>query len=390
MKQVFISYRHESADHARAVRLLAERLRQANLPIALDQFLMDEKPGGPDEGGWPKWCEDCASLSECVLIVASRGWFAAYNKSEAQPRVGLGAATEADIFRQDLYDEKGRNARIRIVMLHDIDEDAIPVRLRPWHRFQPFAGEEQFAQLVKWISSRLGLQSIQLTSVSWPAPILFQPELANRNKKEWPAVVDLLAGRMNERILLVGGDGGMGKSELVRQAAKYAKTLGISVAFVNLKGGVDVSGILGQIDLDLGAQLPNFTRDASKTHLLRKDLRALRRPVLIIVDHFEDAAGNRIVVDWLCQQLLADVEASLCLAVIIAGRKVPDPNETAWRSFARPVRLEPIKDPLDWELWVANKYPQLRDKGHYLPVVLRLTDGNPLYVVAACEKLARA
>jgi hypothetical protein len=54
-KQVFLSYRHETVEHSRAVFRLAE-LRQAAIPVALDQFYLDDNPGGPDEG-WPKWCE---------------------------------------------------------------------------------------------------------------------------------------------------------------------------------------------------------------------------------------------------------------------------------------------------------------------------------------------
>src|SRR3954471_21653512 len=60
--QVFISYRHESPEHSRKVRGLGEMLRQAGLPVMLDQFYLEEHPGGPDDG-WPKWSEDCANES---------------------------------------------------------------------------------------------------------------------------------------------------------------------------------------------------------------------------------------------------------------------------------------------------------------------------------------
>jgi hypothetical protein len=83
----------------------------------MDQFYLNDHPGGPDEG-WPKWCEDCANKSVCVLIIAFEGWFAAYDKT-AEPG-GLGAATEADLFRQALWDEKGNNARIHLAFLHQV------------------------------------------------------------------------------------------------------------------------------------------------------------------------------------------------------------------------------------------------------------------------------
>src|ERR1700722_16269995 len=102
LNHVFISYRNESPEHARAVHRLGEVLREAGIPVMLDQFFLEENPGGPNFG-WPKWCEDNASYSKCVVIVASEGWFGAYEK-RSQPDVGFGAAAEADYFRQQLWD----------------------------------------------------------------------------------------------------------------------------------------------------------------------------------------------------------------------------------------------------------------------------------------------
>ncbi len=49
----------------------------------------------------------------------------------------------------------------------------------------------------------------------------------------------------------------------------------------------------------------------------------MRRPVLVLIDAFEDAAGNRPVADWLSQQSLPEVETAPGLAVIVAGQRVP-------------------------------------------------------------------
>lgn len=80
-----------------------------------------------------------------------------------------------------------------------------------------------------------------------------------------------------------------------------------------------ISAILSRLALDLGDQLPNFARDGDKTHLLIKDLRALRRPVLLVLDTFEKAAG--VFHDWVCQHRLAEVERALALTVVIAGQR---------------------------------------------------------------------
>ncbi len=169
LNQVFLSYRHESVEHARAVRRLGELLRQANLPIVLDQFYLDEHPGGPDEGGWPKWCEDSANQSACVVIVASAGWFTAYEDPTSAPG-GFGAASEARLFRQDMYDQKGNNERIRLAFLRDLPSDTVPHGLRAWHQFRPFESDAELDQLVAWVTQRLGLSGVHSPTVRWPGP----------------------------------------------------------------------------------------------------------------------------------------------------------------------------------------------------------------------------
>jgi hypothetical protein len=225
LQHVFISYRHETPEHARAVRRLGELLRRAKIPVALDQFCLEEEPGGPNVG-WAKWSEDCANQSACVVIIGSTGWFSAYEKT-APPGVGLGAATEADLFRQAFWDEAGNNARIRVAYLHDFAADQIPRRLRTWHHFRPFDSDDQLNGLVGWVARCLGLEEIEIPTVRWPEPTTFRPNLADRTKEEWPAVIELLASRSPHRILLYEGASGLGKSLLVRQAAAYAKPMGI-------------------------------------------------------------------------------------------------------------------------------------------------------------------
>lgn len=390
LKQVFISYRHESPEHSRAVRRLGELLVQAKLPVALDQFFLDEYPGGPDTGGWPKWCEDNANESACVVIVASEGWFAAYEK-RAAPGIGLGAASEADLFRQALYDDAGANARIRLAFLHALDLDHVPKRLRAWHQFRPFDADHELNQLIRWIAERLGLPGIEPPTVRWPAPVAFEPDLADRTA-EWPAVVDLLAGRSRERILLIQGGTGLGKSALVRHAEAYAKRLGLPVVRVDFKAVQDVAGVLGQFDLDLGGQLPNFSRaGAGKTHLLRKDLRALRQPVLLIFDSYDKhVLDNKPVADWLNQLLLAEVETALGLAVIVAGQERPNLPGAGWNDLARHVPLDPITNPEAWEGWIDRRYPTFRTKGAHLPTVLMAAGGNPALVSTLCDGIARS
>lgn len=388
--QVFISYRQESPEHARTVRRLGELLRDSGLPVLLDQFYLDEYPGGPNEG-WPKWCEDAATQSACVLIIPSSGWFAAYENKEA-PGLGRGSASEAALFRQALYDERGHNTRIRLAFLDQIDSNLVPPRLRAWHQFRPFDADDQLEGLIRWIAGLLGLEDIQSPVVRWPDPIDFHPDQADRTDREWPAIRDLLAGRSRQRVLLCEGGSGLGKSLLLRHARQYARQLGIPVVNIDLKpSGVDVSAIHGQFDLELGEHLPNFSsQGANKVHLLRKDLRALRRPVLVTFDTFEAVAGNKPLEDWLSQHFLPEVETALGLAVIIAGQKVPDPRPTVWADQAMHLLLEPITELEHWLPWVEKSHPAVLAQGADLRTLMMATQGNPATMSNLCETIANS
>lgn len=390
--QVFLSYHHENPEHARAVKRLGDLLQQAKLPVVLDQFFLDENPGGPNEGGWPKWCEDSANESACVVVIASRGWFAAYEDPTSAPG-GYGAAAEARLIRQDLYDHKGNNERFRLVCLHDIPQDQVPMGLRAWHQFHPLLRDGDLNQLVRWIASRVGVADVQLPTVRWPAPVNFEPDCADRRDTEWPVIRDLLTGRSRERVLLLEGrETGLGKTELLRQAARYARELHIPVARINFKcGSLDVAGVLGQFALELREYLPSFCREGgTKTHLLRQDLRDLRRPVLVLCDHFEDAAENRAVAEWLTQQFLPEVETSLGLAVIVAGQRVPNPSVAVWGDLARHVELQPIKSMEHWEPWTRQKFPDWKDRSKHLETILLLSKGNPAAVAQFCRTVAES
>jgi hypothetical protein len=385
--QVFISYRHESTEHKEAVRRLGTLLSQAKIPVQLDQFFLENNPGGPDEG-WPKWCEDSAIESKCVLIIASEGWFAAYDKI-GEPASGFGAASEADLFRQAFWDNKGNNARVRVAYLHEFPVDKVPVRLRAWHTFQPFADPGQLAQLIRWITGCLELEEIAFRPVRWPTPVAFEPDLADRIDKEWPAIVDLLAGRSRERILLFEGGSGLGKSELLRHAKVYARMLGLPVCHVDFKGGSsNTETVLESLALDLGDHLPNFSRESPKSFPLRKDLRALRQPILLIFDTYEGVAGNKPLTDWLTLELLADVENSPSLAVILAGQKVPDPALARWRELAHHFALGAIREFDAWDQWVSRRFPDFSNKGD-LRTLLKATDGSPLLMATLCANVAK-
>jgi hypothetical protein len=148
--QIFLSYRQESDTHCEDVLRLARQIQAQGIPVELDQLYFQAHSGGPPQG-WPKWCEDRVTQAEKTLIVASPGWFAAYEGS-APAGTGLGAACESGLVRQMLYDVKGINERFRLVFLDAMAPEAVPIALRPWHQFMLYKGAREFDDLLRWIT----------------------------------------------------------------------------------------------------------------------------------------------------------------------------------------------------------------------------------------------
>ena len=64
--RVFISYSHDSPEHADRVLALSDRLRQDGLDSILDQYFL----GSPDEG-WPRWMDRQIRDVDFVLMICT-------------------------------------------------------------------------------------------------------------------------------------------------------------------------------------------------------------------------------------------------------------------------------------------------------------------------------
>jgi hypothetical protein len=64
-KKVFISYSHDSPEHARRVLALSDRLREDGVDSHIDQY--DVSP--PE--GWPRWMLKRVKWADFVLVVCT-------------------------------------------------------------------------------------------------------------------------------------------------------------------------------------------------------------------------------------------------------------------------------------------------------------------------------
>lgn len=84
--RVFISYSHDSDDHAARVLALADRLRAEGIDAALDQYEIS-----PPEG-WPSWMERQVREPDFVLVVCTEIYLRRAERRE-EPGVGHGVTS---------------------------------------------------------------------------------------------------------------------------------------------------------------------------------------------------------------------------------------------------------------------------------------------------------
>ena len=127
--RVFISYSHDSVEHTRRVRALADQLRADGVEAWIDQYVQD-----PEEG-WISWMRNQVEQADRVLLVFTETYQRRFEGNEEE-RKGLGATFEGVIVTQWLYESGGRNAKFRPVVFREEDERFIPVELRRFNRYR--------------------------------------------------------------------------------------------------------------------------------------------------------------------------------------------------------------------------------------------------------------
>ena len=210
MSKVFISYRQLDDAQRKKVRDFAVRVRDRGIEVILDQFYLEEFPGGPPEK-WTKWSSDSALNTEYVIIIGSSAWFRCFDGTE-KPGVGLGAACEADDLRTRIYDAANINHFIRVVLFEDADAHHISPKLKGYHRFH---AERDFDGIVTWLGGKPSPDS----STSAPTTLPHLPVFFGR-EEELKKILDALDPASRTHSVYIYGPGGMGKTSLALRAAE--------------------------------------------------------------------------------------------------------------------------------------------------------------------------
>ena len=121
--KVFISYSHDSREHADRVLDLSNRLRDDGIDTVLDQY-----ETSPEEG-WPLWMDNHISAADFVLMVCTETYFRRV-MGEEEPGRGLGVRWEGNLVYQHLYDAKKQSTKFIPVLFADGDSAYIPTPVK--------------------------------------------------------------------------------------------------------------------------------------------------------------------------------------------------------------------------------------------------------------------
>ena len=70
---------------------------------------------------------------------------------------------------------------------------------------KPFVSSCELDRLVAWVAQQLGLENVDSPTVQWPESLPnFQPDIANRHLAEWPAIRDMLSGKLAMAMIVAG------------------------------------------------------------------------------------------------------------------------------------------------------------------------------------------
>ena len=374
---VFVSYSHDNDAHAGRVRELVDRLRAGGVSVVFDRDML---PAGPNEG-WLHWSEAQARSADKVLIVCSERYCTRYEGREA-PGTGCGAVLECRAIRQILHDAAGVNPNYRVVVLSDADDAFVPLSLKTYHRFKVY-NDGDYKDLLAW----LGVNATAAPAAR-PVPAATWERKIADCLHIFQAFEQAVTGAAQQRILLISGPSGHGKTAVMKELRAFAEHQGVRSVLLDFKGCPSRDEVFESLRAELGQGILRQTWNSQGTvrfHNLIADLQHLAEPLLLIFDTYEQASED--AQKWLESHLLLKLDRAPKVVVVIGGQKVPDHERHVWSDLARPLPLGAIDDPSQWMEYAERewRYTLSLEAATMLTTV---TGGNPAQLSSFVKKLA--
>jgi hypothetical protein len=182
--RVFISYSHDSIEHARRVLELAERLRQDGVDAQLDQYV-----AGTPSRGWPRWMEDKLESAQFVLVICTDTYYRRFLGHE-EPNKGKGVGWEGSLVTLELYHALSDTSKFVPVIFHAQDERFIP-RPLSGHTHYLLNSEDNYAKLYAFLTGQAGVVPRKLGPLKTLARELVEPLTFGGSVEETPPAAEL-------------------------------------------------------------------------------------------------------------------------------------------------------------------------------------------------------
>ena len=117
--RVFISYSHDSHEHADKILAFANKLREEGIDAVLDQY--EESPAE----GWPMWMDREIRAADFVLMICTETYYKRV-MGEEEPSKGLGVKWEGKLIYQHIYQADATNTRFLPVLFDGGEVRHIP------------------------------------------------------------------------------------------------------------------------------------------------------------------------------------------------------------------------------------------------------------------------
>ena len=128
--RVFLSYSHDSAEHADRVLALADALCDGGIDVILDRYVHP-----PPAEGWPRWMDRNLDAAQFVLMICTETYLRRVLGQE-EPVKGLGVDWEGNLIYNRICYDKPAGLRFIPILLPGSEPDHIPVPVQGHTRYQ--------------------------------------------------------------------------------------------------------------------------------------------------------------------------------------------------------------------------------------------------------------
>jgi hypothetical protein len=189
--RVFISYSHDSTEHAERVLALAQRLREDGVDAWIDQY----ENGTPEEG-WPRWMLNRLDWAEMVLLVCTDTYYRRFRGQDELDK-GKGTDWEGELITLDLYDAKSRTVNFVPILFSDRFKQFIPEPLRGVTHYlldpRDNRSATDYSRLLAFFHGKAAVA---------PSPLGLPKEVANRQARSMVFIIDEKAKGTHQQAML--------------------------------------------------------------------------------------------------------------------------------------------------------------------------------------------